>query len=59
MSIEQYLNSKLVTLPNNLSKFLNICEVVLSTFWFYTLPRNMKPDVIETPVFEVIEVNIC
>ena len=58
MSIKQYLDSKLAAFSYNLSEFFNIRIVVLTLLRLNTFPGNMKPNVIESPVFQVIQVDI-
>lgn len=52
------MNTELVAFPDDLCEFLDVGVIILSFFGFNTLPGHMEPDVVETPVFEVVEVNV-
>ncbi len=58
MSIEQDLDTVLVALSDNLSKFFYVRVIILSFFRFNTLPNNMQSDMVETPVLEVIQIDV-
>ncbi len=58
MCIKQDLDTELVGFPDDISEFFNIRVIILSFFGFDALPCNMEPDMIESPVFKVVQIDV-
>ena len=58
MCIKQDLDTELVAFPDDISEFFNIRVIILSFFGFDALPCDMEPDMIESPVFKVVQIDV-
>ncbi len=58
MCIKQDLNTELVAFSDDVSELFNIRIIVLSFFGFNALPCDMEPDMIESPMFKVVQINV-